>query len=803
MSEEVNFLNIGKSTQDTKTSTNNKTSEGSKKEGMSLFDSLLVKNTKKIETSSEETTKIKEKTQETTDFKKVETSNEEIKEKSSKNSDTDSQKKESLPSKSNDNKNELDIDKKKSSKENITENSDNKKDINKVETKSSSSLLDRMILEANKKVKNNSNQKVEEKTLKNADTKDLSQKQNSLFDEGLSENKLKNKTQIADELKSKEQNEPKEGKELKESKETVSKNTELESISDNKESKKSDEKPNDEKVKQTQPSLMDQLLNKAKKDLESKDKESTLNKVEEKKDTKKSISQVVNETKKDLTNKSTKEVQVEKNSSVENKDAKEVNTPKEEKVVNNIELKDTSKDEKSLKDINQTSVEKKEDKVSNNNSSNKEENKAINIKDEKIAKASLQETKEVNTSEEKANKKTDINASKVEQNTTKEEPKTNDSKVISKEEKSTNIEVPSKKTEINTSTNENKKEAGNLAKLDKEAIVQDEQKIEVKKETLKQENTDNSKDSKTKSLMDQLINTNKPKTVSTETLETNVNSSSKNGDLLTNIYLGSQKNSIYNQMLSTKSEAVRIVKEGKSAEDIKKGADKLELNPKDLSVSKEDTKVVETKQELNKQTEQKVQRDSIDRMVMDQNNKRNPLSSETTSKLNLSSSNTQETTINLTVSPNAALTIQNRIIGAQQQMSSMMSDIARNMYENYKPPITAFRINLFPAQLGQIAILMKSDRDSGISISMNMSNSATLDAVVENQGSLREAINRNFNNQTDVNFEFGMQGESQNNSSSGNNEGNQEQTNHQQHSSTDILEAVNDNKNVADDINYM
>lgn len=48
MSEEVNFLNIGKSTQDTKTSTNNKTSEGSKKEGMSLFDSLLVKNTKKL-----------------------------------------------------------------------------------------------------------------------------------------------------------------------------------------------------------------------------------------------------------------------------------------------------------------------------------------------------------------------------------------------------------------------------------------------------------------------------------------------------------------------------------------------------------------------------------------------------------------------------------------------------------------------------------------------------------------------------------------------------------------------------------
>ena len=45
-----------------------------------------------------------------------------------------------------------------------------------------------------------------------------------------------------------------------------------------------------------------------------------------------------------------------------------------------------------------------------------------------------------------------------------------------------------------------------------------------------------------------------------------------------------------------------------------------------------------------------------------------------------------------------------KIIGAKQQMVTVMSDIARQMYENYKPPVTAFRINLNPTELGSIAI---------------------------------------------------------------------------------------------------
>ncbi len=170
--------------------------------------------------------------------------------------------------------------------------------------------------------------------------------------------------------------------------------------------------------------------------------------------------------------------------------------------------------------------------------------------------------------------------------------------------------------------------------------------------------------------------------------------------------------------------------------------------------------------------------------------------------INTTTTIAEENVINLNVNPSLAMSIQSRIIGAQQQMSSMMSDVARNMYENYKPPVTAFRINLFPAQLGHIAILMKNDKDNAISISMNISNSSTLDTFVENQGMLRDALNRNFNNsQTTFNLDFNMQNENSNNQSSQSD--NQKEQKDQNLSSSDILEAINENQNVGEDLNYL
>jgi len=172
-----------------------------------------------------------------------------------------------------------------------------------------------------------------------------------------------------------------------------------------------------------------------------------------------------------------------------------------------------------------------------------------------------------------------------------------------------------------------------------------------------------------------------------------------------------------------------------------------------------------------------------------------------------SSSANQGTDVNINVPNNLAMSIQSRIIGAQQQMSSMMSDVARNMYENYKPPVTAFRINLLPAQLGSIAILMKSDKDSGLNISLNISNAATLDAFVNNETGLRNALLKNFDSDTKFNLNF-----TSDDSTSSDNQGQDSNSSNQQGqqnrretpSSADILNSMNNsNKKSEESSNYM
>jgi hypothetical protein len=154
-----------------------------------------------------------------------------------------------------------------------------------------------------------------------------------------------------------------------------------------------------------------------------------------------------------------------------------------------------------------------------------------------------------------------------------------------------------------------------------------------------------------------------------------------------------------------------------------------------------------------------------------------------------------ETVVNLNVSAQNVQNITQRIIGARQQMSSMMSDIAREMYSNYKPPVTAFRLNLQPAHLGSIAIMIKSDRESTISISMNMSSSATLDAMTENQGSLRSALNKSFGQDNQFDLDFGMQEEQQNsNSDQSNQQQNQQDRRREQTSTQSLLGAREENK---------
>ncbi len=179
----------------------------------------------------------------------------------------------------------------------------------------------------------------------------------------------------------------------------------------------------------------------------------------------------------------------------------------------------------------------------------------------------------------------------------------------------------------------------------------------------------------------------------------------------------------------------------------------------------------------------------------------------------VSSSNTANNTtdskdesVDINVNSNLALSIQNRIIGAKQQLSSMMSDIARSMYENYKPPVTAFRINLIPAQLGHIAILMKNDKENSLSINLTLSQSSTHDTMVENQSSLRDALHKTFNsgqNQTSFNLDFSMENGNSSQTYSQEDNNSNTQNNSKQHSSDEIMESIIQNQDVAEDLNYM
>jgi len=128
---------------------------------------------------------------------------------------------------------------------------------------------------------------------------------------------------------------------------------------------------------------------------------------------------------------------------------------------------------------------------------------------------------------------------------------------------------------------------------------------------------------------------------------------------------------------------------------------------------------------------------------------------------------TQKDVIELTIHTDTTTkTIQTKIISARQRLGSMMSEVAQKMYLNYKPPLTAFKMNLNPANLGNIAITMKNSKaDKAMNISMNMSNNGTLEVFMENKNALHNALQKTFNDpSSNISLNFGMQDQSSNQS---------------------------------------
>ena len=312
------------------------------------------------------------------------------------------------------------------------------------------------------------------------------------------------------------------------------------------------------------------------------------------------------------------------------------------------------------------------------------------------------------------------------------------------------------------------------------------EKIEIKKEVKL-------------SLMDQLIQKNSEKLTIDNVVSEDSNLPLKDvvtKDLISNIYLGSQKNKITNQNLFNKNEAISLLKDGNSIQAVKTSAEMLNLGLESVNVEQEiELDNIDLKKSnidlLNK-------KNLVDSLLLKNDIRGEEVKDLITKSVEASNAiidNTLTVADDVTVNVNSPLSynIQSRIIGAKQQMSAMMSDIAKQMYENYKPPVTAFKINLNPLDLGSIAILMKNDKNNGITISMNVSNNVTLDTLIENQNILKNSLNKTFEENTKFNLDFSSSNQNNSNQSSNNSQGNSKQF-EQQMDTKSILELQEENK---------
>ena len=310
------------------------------------------------------------------------------------------------------------------------------------------------------------------------------------------------------------------------------------------------------------------------------------------------------------------------------------------------------------------------------------------------------------------------------------------------------------------------------------------------------------KNNATISLMDQLIlknSLNQNEITLEETNLTQKDSISK--DFISNIYLSSQRSSINTQELFNKNEAINLLKDAKSLNDVKTSAGMLGLDLENIEVEIEQNLEINTKIDLSKKSDMDLllRKNIINNLMYEKNIINEDVKNLITKSVEASNAlieNSLELADDAIVTVNSPLAynIQSKIIGARQQMSTMMSDIAKQMYENYKPPVTVFKINLNPLELGSIAILMKSDKNNALTISMNVSNNATLEALVENQNVLRNSLNKNFDENTKFNLDFSSS--NQNNNQSNNQSGNQKNSNNfeQKMDTQSVLQLKEENK---------
>ncbi|PIF04115.1 MAG: hypothetical protein CSA86_03200 [Arcobacter sp.] len=228
--------------------------------------------------------------------------------------------------------------------------------------------------------------------------------------------------------------------------------------------------------------------------------------------------------------------------------------------------------------------------------------------------------------------------------------------------------------------------------------------------------------------------------------------------LLATMFLNAQKIAKNKTSLEQLKDAKNNILEKKTVESVKVSADKLDLKLEETIVKHEEQKGIkpvseEKTQEL--KTNSLINNKLLNKVFI---NQKELSSIKEKIDLNKSIEEREEKSVEIIVPRDVVQSLQHKIIGAQQKMGMFMNDVARNMYLNYKPPITAFRVNLNPANLGSISIMMRANKlDNSLSVSMNLSNSNTMEAFTENRLTLQSAIQRQFSESSNVSINFGMQ----------------------------------------------
>jgi hypothetical protein len=277
-----------------------------------------------------------------------------------------------------------------------------------------------------------------------------------------------------------------------------------------------------------------------------------------------------------------------------------------------------------------------------------------------------------------------------------------------------------------------------------------------------------------------------------ENLDTKIDNSVSNTKepLFANIYMGAQKHIKDLASMQQKQEGMTQLKDGATIKDIEKSASILELNPDEVKIQTKEQQKTSNKNTISNNNDKMLNKlafnknilhedlNNIDDAVVTQSNQVNKTIHKEQIQKNI-------TTVEVNVPASVVQTIEHKIIGAKQQMSQMMSDIARQMAQNYKPPVTTFKINLNPNGLGNIAVVMKSDKSNGLNISLSMSKSSTRDTFIDNQTVLRTALSRNFDMQSQFTLEFNMQ----------NNPDNQDQSSFNQQSNQNNDSSSSNQKN--------